>query len=260
MKKAMVLSGVLFLMASMTQAAILDAWVTTDNSLPTAGQTFDLTIWLEVVPDPSISPPEDVSNFGISRAVVTLLQQDPPGNCEPIAAGYTGIAATQVKTAFNTTAFDISYAGLGNNTPASLQDGNGDGYLDATMATGLDGGDDFHVGVNTPVWLCTETWQEGPVMGMTTFHPVIDPSSQHWDFTDPNGDESYQNSFTGFATGLPVYQGPILTVYPEDLVIGIPEPTTLAIIGIGLTCLAWRKRSRRISVLRSISGTPERRQ
>ena len=125
MKKVLVLAGVLCLMASVSRAAILEGWLTSDNMNPPADATFNVTIWLEVVDDARIIPPEDLSHAGIQNATVSIYQQNPPGNCAPVPKGSGGYS-TLVKTLWNFDAFDGD-----TYIPAQRQDGNGDGYLDA---------------------------------------------------------------------------------------------------------------------------------
>ena len=210
------------MMASVSHAAILEAWLTSDNMSPAANAAFKLTIWLQIVPDPAINPPDEMSQFGIANVMVSIYQQNPVGNCAPVPRGTSGMPKTQVQTTWNTDAFDY-----GNYAPAII---SSDGY-DGLNAGSVTSDNDMNVGATAPVWFCTETWQEAAVQGSTTFHPAIDPSAVLRYHRSPIPFVDYVSP-TGFQT--------------TDLVINAPEPGTLALLALGgIGVLRKRRRSQR---------------
>jgi hypothetical protein len=152
MKKALVLAGVLCLQASVGRASILECWITVDNPNPNQGETFNVSIWLQVVPDPALTAQlghvEDVSQSGIQSALVSIYQQNPHGNYSAQDAPHT----RNVASVFNTSPI----GGFDNvNTPADMIDTNNpifpDGDFDAINAAGSTSGNDLTVGVAGPV-------------------------------------------------------------------------------------------------------------
>jgi hypothetical protein len=194
MKNVLVLTAVLCFVASVSQASILEAWVTTDNPAPTIGQNFTVSIWLEVVPDPSLGETYATlaswGGGGVASAAVSVYQQNPQGyyavNAHAVAPPTYASPKNQTfaNCTFNTTVWDGASAGNGwpNFIPASrtAHDGTywytgpggvlttdqsypynsytGPGDFDALEATGVTAGDVANLGVGTPVLLCTESW------------------------------------------------------------------------------------------------------
>ena len=219
MKKATILAAVLCLTASMGQASILEGWLTA-STVSSAGQNYSVSIWLEIVPDAAKGETlASIARQGISDVGVSILTSDTHGVTQPLQASIVQPAA--VATVFNTDVFDSL------TVAAARQDGDSDGDLDALDAVGSDSGANWGVGVGTPVLLCTETWTE-TLAARATLHIVLDTKSRHWDTTDPLGDGSDRNSFSGFSTGVN-HDG-------SDLVVGLlaaPEPATLALLALG---------------------------
>ena len=62
MKNVLALAAVLFLTESLTQASILQSWVTTPTSVTTSTVNYDVQIWLLVVPDPALAAHKRLGN------------------------------------------------------------------------------------------------------------------------------------------------------------------------------------------------------
>jgi hypothetical protein len=265
MKKALVLAGVLCLLASVGRAALLECWITVDNPNPNQGQTFNVSIWLQVVPDPALTAQlghvEDVSQSGIECAGVSVYQQNPYGNYSALPASSSGPEAFHVLCVFNTS----SVCGFDQVWPARLQDNLPAGYcenwptFDAVDAAGLTSGNDLTVAVAGPVLLCTESWTclyrkqaqlhvtmpyipyYGPnnLPGLTKGQLV--PAAGYWDYNDQTGSGSYWTNYTNYSIG--ILDNGVFTP-GEDLILNAPEPTSLALLALGAVGLVRKRKPR----------------
>ena len=251
MKKVLVLTAVLCFAASMSHAAILDVWLTSDNMNPAANATVNLTIWMQIVPDPSLTAKlghlEDVTNFGVSDVAVTISHVDT--NIKPVV--FTpGVA----KTAWNFASFDF-----GTYIKPAI---SADGYNTIQCGSATSGFDPT-IGAASPIWMATETWKEGAVKGMTELQlstlnvvyqgPNVQPyfaigqlvtSARHWDYSDPTGaiPVTNKNYCTAFQPGVLVGG---TFVAGQNLILNAPEPATLALLGFGAVATLLRRRNKK---------------
>ena len=243
MKNVLALAAVLFLTESLTQASILQSWVTTPTSVTTSTVNYDVQIWLLVVPDPALGETlTSISQQGISGAAVSIVTWDSHLVTEPLpqSAGQTSV----VKSIFNYNDFE----GLAD-FKAQRADGTlpnfdtPDGDLDALEAAGTTSIDNLGIGVGAPVLLCTETWTMEQ-WAHADLHIIIQPSATHWDMSDPLGDGSNMNYFSAYQTGVnndgvDLYVGPAGGGGgPPDN----PEPATVVLFGFGAVATLMRRR------------------
>ena len=232
MKKVLVLTCVLCLAASLTQASILQCWVTSVAPVTTSTVNYDLQIWLQVVPDPALTQQlghvEDITDGGINSVTMSIWTSDSTLVTEPLPPNPNNL--TLVKTTFNYDAFDdFTHA-------AQRSDASWDGDLDAVGAVGATSGYDHNIGVGQPVLLATESWTMDQ-WAHADLHIEIHPDSSHWDLSDPLGDGSNANYFGGFQIGVD-HDGTDLFVGPDTY---SPEPATLALLGFGAMATLLRR-------------------
>jgi hypothetical protein len=270
MKKVLVLTAALFLIASVSQASILEAWLTFVTSgdpiahdgfnytlpagatAPTSamvGQLYTVELWVEVVPDPSI-PGEDISWCGLESMSLSIVTNNSHYVTEPNALGNDPLGQghhvdpTQVDYQIISNKFPIT-------TQAARQDGTfpkfdvPDGDLDSIENSGSTSTSNYTCALNTPVLFSEQNWLLES-WANASLHLEIAPSSDHWDI---DGNKVlFSQLQTGtmvngvFVPGTDLFGGPEA---PPPTPPDGPEPATLALFGFGVVVALLRRRNKK---------------
>jgi hypothetical protein len=257
MKKLLVLTAVLFAMASMSQASILECWMTFDtgsnvsgtgnavnpvNNTSAVGQIFTVDLWLRIVVDPSI-PGESLTGGGLESTALSVsvpniskvaesVPQDPVNSPNVVMDSFpnTGNGGLNMLT------IDASRqaGGTAYGEPA------GDTNLDAIQASGATkstGTGNKTCAINSNFLYVQEDWTLEQYEHADLLITVA-PTSRHW-----NSDGTKSN-FTQIETGT-IVNG-VFTPNTE-LYVGpaAPEPATLALLGFGAVATLLRRRNKK---------------
>lgn len=211
MKKVLVLAAVLSLFSVASYGATLKVWITTpgyDENYPAANAIFDIQVWAEIIGD----------NAGMYDMAITVKTPGTLFKAEPLAA----IGATrEVRTTWG------SLAVWGKKINAARSDGDADGDLDANqMAVGgfelADSGiTSLLIGTMKYKWLGTALTNVP-----TDFVVTVAPTSRY--IVD---DGEYTTALYDSIEAVGTRIGPI------------PEPATLALLGLGSLALLRRKKA-----------------
>jgi hypothetical protein len=275
MKKALVLTAALCLMASTSRASILEAWLTfstggvedtwpNSNPCPTSagptqamvGQLYTVELWIEIVADPNI-PGEVLTGCGLDSCALTIVttsqqivtEPNMLGN-DPLGADTTDAPQTVDSYFPNAGVFRFTIHAAREQYPFWWGDSNnGLDALQMTVSTDIT---TKTVAVNKPFLYGEENWLLES-WNPNILHLEIAPTSNHW---DSSGD---QVVFSQFETGTldssgNFVPGPGLAVGP------VPEPATLALLGLGaVAALRRRGKSRawRVTTKKQRTAEPQ---
>jgi len=282
MKKVLVLTAALFLMSSVSHAAILEAWLqfvtagsTADaagdslsswtysvgihkypcavtlgagQTAPTAanvGQLYTVEVWAEIVPDPSI-PGEDVSNDSLYTAAFSIVTGTSTVVTEP---NMTGNDPLGKNTSTPGTA-DVGKidGNISNFAPAARQVATG-GYIWHTPNSGLDS-IETSVGMNSgtydcvgvPYMICAENWLLESWPSSPNYLHLEIAPSSN--YYDVNGVQTeFSQLQTGTFAGNDVDGTGVFTPGGDLFVGPTPEPATLALLGFGAVATLLRRRN-----------------
>jgi hypothetical protein len=249
MKKVLVLSAVLFCVATISQASILNVEVSTDWA-PIAGGYGDPECWdayfnvivsFKITADPNISLTEDLVNKGLCDYAVTLYTPGTNGYVLPIDDGgnvcFAGAGSGKANATWRTSEKTYKYIPaqrkyqmvslppywgetLANAIPAQIAnvDGSGDPDLDCIQfsngASSLSG-DHNLANQGTFEWVF-QTQMYLNVWAKTEIHAYVAPSSRHYDPDDPSGKAFFSN-----------YTSNVLVVGPQGVA------PTISLVGPG---------------------------
>jgi hypothetical protein len=260
----------LLLTASISQASILEAWMTyatsgtaqpTDGNpiyglpagetAPTAsdvGNLYTVMLWIKIVPDPSLGETTaSIAGGGLETAALSIVPMNLHFQTAPNPMFNDPIDyPTTVDDDFP----NVGVNGLNNKTIDAAREiggvnyGDTSGALDALQASGGNKGNALNpaqraCALNTTFLFATENWvatawPTGPV----PLHLIVAGSSDHWDSTVANQKDLFSQIETGTLVNGNFVAG-------GDLIYGAPEPATLALLGFGAVATLLRRRNKK---------------
>jgi hypothetical protein len=270
MKRAWLLAGVLFLTASVSRAAILEAWCTfvtsgdpqaSDGfshplaaglSTPTSsmvggGQLYTVEVWMEIVPDPSLGETAaSIAGGGLESAAASIVTNNStfvtePNSPDPVKA------PKWVDDYFpNTGPNGLNYERI--DAAREVPPGViiwGDNDLCAMEAAGFNKGGAANLracALNTPFLFVEENWYlDAWPTYPANLHLEIATTSDHWDSTVSGQEDLFSQIETGTVDPDGNYvAGSDLTIDPSG---DIPEPATVALLGLGAAAALRRRGS-----------------
>jgi len=284
MKTVLILMAALFLTASVSQGAILEAWlqfvtkgsvgdqtgydydtwkskVTLGTGLtkPTTayvGKLYSVEMWLRIVADPNI-PGEDVSNTCINSTAFTICGLSSTIVTEPNALGNDTPTGVGTPGAGTLATPDVGFIAqdIGSNAPGARQPAttgkyftppiNNGGMASVETSIQLNYGVGFD-GADSTMLVAVENWMLESWTHADLYLSIA-PSSQYWDTNTPG----VQYYFSQIETGTMSADGTFTQYVPGtdigQLWVGplTPEPATLALLGFGAVATLLRRRNKK---------------